>query len=304
MVAWGKENPRPFGNSLIVWRADRIVGSASTVAALEPLLDRGGIDIEGVAEPVHKGWLLLNALIAKGETEAKRHRGKLGIKTAMERGHYLGTPPYGRRLDKEQKQVALDEPEAHWYRQMFTWSIAGDGDEKIAKRLNHLGVPTRWEGRVTRTGRTMGKGWTRSYVRKLLTDPASYGDGRFEIRDGDSFPFPLPPIVDRSIFDQAQKARQGRLNFGHRPTNRNYLISPRKGKCAECNLGFRIVSRSLEVRRGEKTARSESTRERRCHRQSYAVECTITHISTSVASPNSLTSIRYRLRSFKRLPKS
>ena len=48
MVSWGRENPRPF-DLIIVWRADRIVGSASTVAALEPLLDRGGIDIEGVA---------------------------------------------------------------------------------------------------------------------------------------------------------------------------------------------------------------------------------------------------------------
>ncbi len=146
----------------------------------------------------------------------------------------------------------IEESEAHWCRQMFTWSIAGDGDEKIAKRLNHLGVPTRWEGKVTRTGRAVGKGWTRSYVRKLLTDPASYGKGKFEIRDGNSFPFPLPQIVDRSIFDQAQKVRQARLNFGHRPTNRSYLISPRKGKCTESNLGFRIVSRSLEVNRKRK----------------------------------------------------
>jgi hypothetical protein len=53
----------------VVWRADRIVGSASTVAALEPLLDKVGIDIEGVTEKVHKDWLLLNALIAKGETD-------------------------------------------------------------------------------------------------------------------------------------------------------------------------------------------------------------------------------------------
>jgi len=248
MIAFAKENLRA-GDVIIVWRGDRIVGSASTAAALEPLLDQGGINIEGVVEPVDKKWLLFYAMIAKGETEAKRERGKVGVRTAIKRGHYLGTPPYGRRLDKELKQVVIDDSEAQWYGQMFAWSIAGDGDEKIAKRLNHLGVPTRWEGKVTRTGRTVGKGWIRSYVRKLLTDPASYGDGRFEIRDGESFPFPLPPIVDKGIFDQAQKARRGRLNFGHRPTNRSYLISPRKGKCTECNLGFRIVSRSLEVKR-------------------------------------------------------
>lgn len=118
MITWGRESPRPF-DVIVVWRADRIVGSASTVAVLEPLLDHGGVDIEGVAETVSKGWLLLNALIAKGETEAKRHRGKLGIKTAVERGHFPGIPPYGRRWDKELKQVVLDETEARWYREMF-----------------------------------------------------------------------------------------------------------------------------------------------------------------------------------------
>jgi DNA invertase Pin-like site-specific DNA recombinase len=251
MIAWGKQKPRPY-EVIVVWRADRIVGSASTVAALEPLLDRGGIDIEGVAEPVHKQWLLFNALIGKGETEAKRERGKLGVKTAIERGHYLGTPPYGRRLDKEVKEVVLNESEAYWYREMFAWSIAGDGDEKTAKRLNDLGVPTRWEGKVTRTGRTIGKGWTRSYVRKLLTDCASYGEGCFEIKGGVRFTFPLPAVVDKPTFDQEKKARQARLNFSHRPTNRSYLISPRKGRCAECGLGFRIVSRGPEVKRKRK----------------------------------------------------
>ena len=257
MIAWGQENPRPF-DIIVVWRADRIVGSASTVAALEPMLDRRGVDIEGVAEVVSKGWLLLNALIAKGETEAKRHRGKLGIKTAVERGHFPGIPPYGRRRHKELKQMVLDETEAHWYRELFVWSIAGDGDAKIARRLNNLGAPTRRQGKITRTGRNIGKGWTVSYVRKLLTNPASYGEGKIQIKDGDSYPFPLPPVVDRQTFEQALKARESRRHFGQRKTNRNYLISPRKGRCAECGLGFRIQSRSYRVKKKTRDGREKS----------------------------------------------
>ena len=248
MIAWGQESPCPF-DVIVVWRADRIVGSASTVAALEPLLDRNDIDIEGSAEVVNKGWLLLNALIAKGETEAKRHRGKLGIKTAVERGHYPGIPPYGRRWDKELKQMVIEETEARWYREMFALSIEGDGDAKIASKLNGLSVPTRRQGRVTRTGRIIGKGWTASYVRKLLTDPGAYGHGTIQVRGGDRFLFPLPPVVDRQTFEQALQARQSRRHFGQRTTNRQYLISPRKGRCSECGLGFRIQSRSYRVQK-------------------------------------------------------
>ena len=248
MLSLGYEKPRPF-DSIIVWRADRIVGSARTVAALEPLLDEYGVDIEGVTGIVDKHTLLTNAQIAKGETEAKRYRGKLGIKTAVSRGHYPGMLPYGRRWDKELKKMVIEESEAHWYREMFAWSIVGDGDEKIAKRLNQFGIPTRRQGQVTKSGRIIGKGWTTSYVRKLLTDPSAYGEGKVQIKGGERFDFPMLPVVDKETFMLAMKARESRRHFGQKPTNRYYLISPRKGKCAECGLGFRVESRSYRVKK-------------------------------------------------------
>jgi len=251
MLEWGQESPRPF-DIIVVWKADRIVGSASTVAALEPLLDHGGVDIEGVTETITKGWLLLNALIAKGKTEAKRDRGKVGVRTAIERGHFPGLPPYGRRWDKEQKKMTIGEAEARWYREMFTWSIAGDGDEKIARRLNDLGVPTRRQGEITRDGRIIGKGWTASYVSKLLKNPAAFGEGKVQIKGGDSLPLYMPPVVDKQTFEQATHARQSRQYFGKRTTNRNYIINPRKGRCSGCGLGFRLKSRSYQVKKKTK----------------------------------------------------
>lgn len=249
MLSWGKEKPRPF-DVIVVWNADRIVGSASTAAALEPLLDRGDIDIEGVTAPVSKQWLLFHAIIAKGETEAKRYRGKLGIKTAIDRGHFPGIPPYGWCWDTELKQIVIEESEARWYREMFTWSINGDGYSKIARRLNGLGIPTRQQGKVTKVGKVIGKGWTANYIQKLLTDTTVYGEGKIQVKGGDSFTFPLPPLVDRQTFELAKRAIQSRRHFGHRITNRKYLISPHKGRCAECGLGFRLQSRSYRVRRG------------------------------------------------------
>jgi ribosomal protein L37E len=132
---------------------------------------------------------------------------------------------------------------------MFAWSIAGDGDTKIARRLNDLGVPTRRQGKVTRTGRIIGKGWTASYVRKLLTDPGAHGHGRVQVKGVDRLAFPLPPVVDRQTFEQALHARQSRRHFSQRTTKRQYLISPRKGRCGECGLGFRLQSRSYRVQK-------------------------------------------------------
>ena len=141
MIGYAKANLKP-GDVIVIWCADRIVGSASTAAALEPLLDQGGINIEGVVEPIDKRWLLFYAMIGKGETEAKRERGRLGIRTALGRRHYVGTAPYGRHWNKRTKQVELEPGEASWYRRMFIdwreWS-----SQKIAKYLNHMGVPTR-----------------------------------------------------------------------------------------------------------------------------------------------------------------
>lgn len=110
-----KEKLHP-GDVIVVWKIDRLIGSASTAAAVEPLVDQCGINIESITETFDKRWLLFYAAIGKGETEAKRDRGKLGIRTAVSRRHYVGTPPYGRRLNKEKKVVELDPEEASWYR--------------------------------------------------------------------------------------------------------------------------------------------------------------------------------------------
>lgn len=251
MVRFIKENLRA-GDMIMVWCADRIVGSASTCAALEPLLDQGGIDIEGVVEEVNKRWLLLNAIIAKGETEAKRERGKVGIHTAVSRGHFVGTAPYGRRLNKEKKQVELDHEEALWYRRMLVdWKDWGD--DKVTHYLNHMGVPQRLSGTKIkngpRKGQILGKGWTRSHVRDLRTNEHAYGKGTFTIRGGDVLEFPLPAVVTKPEFDEAQKARASRRHFGHKTTNRIYPIRHNKFRCAGCGLGFRLFTKGLFVKR-------------------------------------------------------
>jgi len=251
MIKYVEENLRP-GDLILVWKADRLIGSASTAAALEPLVDQGGINIECIVEGFDKRWLLFYAAVAKGETEAKRERGRLGILTAVGRRHYVGTPPYGRRWNKEAKQLELEPKEALWYRRMLIdWQDWGD--EKVAKYLNHMGVPTRLEGKVikkgSRQGQTIGKGWTRSYVRKLRNDPGAYGHGSFKIKGGDELEFPLPSIVDKADFDNGQRLRARRRNFGHRGTNRVYPIPQSKFRCGGCGLGFRIISRNLFVKR-------------------------------------------------------
>ncbi|MFC1929713.1 recombinase family protein [Chloroflexota bacterium] len=251
MIGFIKENLRA-GDTIMVWCADRIVGSASTCAALEPLLDQGGIDIEGVVEEVNKRWLLINAIIAKGETEAKRERGIIGIHTAVSRRHFVGTAPYGRRWNKEKQQVELNPEEALWYRRMIVdWKDWGD--DKVSRYLNRMGVPQRMSGTKIkngpRKGQVLGKGWTRSHVRDLRTNENAYGKGTFKIRGGEVLEFPLPAVATKAEFDEGKKLRANRIHFGSRSTNRVYTIRPNKFKCGGCGLGFRVFSKGLYVKR-------------------------------------------------------
>jgi len=251
LIKVAKEKLQP-GDVIVVWKIDRLIGSASTAAAVEPLVDQCGINIEATMETFDKRWLLFYAAIGKGETEAKRDRGKLGIRTAVSRRHYVGTPPYGRRLNKEKKVVELDPEEASWYRRMLIdWKDLGD--EKVAQLLNNQGVPTRNQGKVIkvgpRQGQIIGKGWIRSYVRKLRNDPGAYGYGSFKIKGGDVIEFPLPAVVSKADWDKEKEARAKRSHFGHRRTNRVYPVPYSKFKCGGCGLHFRLISRSFFIKR-------------------------------------------------------
>lgn len=239
MIGLAQEKPRPF-DVIVVWRADRIVGSASTCAALEPILDGLGVDIEGVVEPVNKQWLLFNAMLAKGETEAKRDRARMGGIGRAKRGLTQGgAQPYGFRYNKKTQQLEVEDAEAQWYREMFSWCIGGWGDHKIAHTLNKVGVPTK---------RSSLKGWEARKVGKLLTNPVAYGQGCYKPKGVEPIPIKYPQIVDRVTFDAAQKARSKRRHFGHRQTNRIYLLRHKRPICAECGHTFYIKSRSLAVR--------------------------------------------------------
>jgi hypothetical protein len=251
LIRAAREKLRP-GDVIVVWKIDRLIGSASTAAAVEPLVDQSGINIESTTETFDKRWLLFYAAIGKGETEAKRDRGKLGIRTAVSRRHYVGTPPFGRRLNKERKLVEIDPEEASWYRRiLIDWKDLGD--EKVAQLLNNQGVPTRNQGKIIkvgpRQGQIIGKGWIRSYVRKLRTDPGAYGYGIFRIKGGDTLEFPIPAIVSKEDWDKEKEARAGRNHFGHRRTNRVYPVPYSKFKCGGCGRRFRLISRAAFYRK-------------------------------------------------------
>jgi hypothetical protein len=85
--------------------------------------------------------------------------------------------------------------------------------------------------------------------RDLRTNEHAYGKGTFTIRGGEVLEFPLPAVVTKDEFDEAQKLRAKRINFGSRATNRVYTIRPNKFKCGGCGLGFRVFSKGLFVKR-------------------------------------------------------
>jgi hypothetical protein len=102
---------------------------------------------------------------------------------------------------------------------------------------------------VDKHGRVLGRGWVNSQVATLLTDTAAYGEDTFQIKNGVKLIFKLPPVIDRETFERARKVSNSRQHFGQKTTNREYLISPRKGRCSECGQRFHLQSRARLVKK-------------------------------------------------------
>lgn len=112
-------------------------------------------------------------------------------------------------------------------KRIFADTLAGKGQHAIAKALNAEGVPVFGEGRRA------GAFWHRSYIVKLLDNPAVIGTlvpHKLEFRDGkrtrialDPVPNYYPAVIDAETFDRVQ-------------TMRRASVSAARGRHAEAKL--------------------------------------------------------------------
>lgn len=111
------------------------------------------------------------------------------------------------KLNKDRKSFSVIESHAAIVRRIFDETIAGIGMFTITCRLNNTKVPV--------MGRS--RGWHQSYIAKILSNPAVYGELQpYHLVDGERKPYgqPIsdyyPAIIERERFFQAQGARYQR----------------------------------------------------------------------------------------------
>jgi DNA invertase Pin-like site-specific DNA recombinase len=126
-------------------------------------------------------------------------------------------------------------------RDIFTWYLAGDGFDTIARRLNDTGVQT-WKRRGEKRA---GKQWYSSYIGGIVTNKAVIGvlvlnskKPKNQHEDKENY---YPPVISVKDFEAAQRIRyqKNKPEFAGR---RAKVINPLQGlaKCAGCGHSLSI----------------------------------------------------------------
>lgn len=170
----------------------------------------------------------LNAVVDQHERELAIVRSRDGFERIALEGRPTGVTGYGyrRSYDDTGRPFLTPDPEqAPLVRQMVESVVAGDSLGRVAADLNARGIPTAAGAKV----------WRRESVRAIVTAPRIVGD---RVHQGKVVgPAAWPPIVDRDLWDRAQRAlhQPGRRTAG---TRRRYLLSGGLAVCGECGTAL------------------------------------------------------------------
>ncbi len=104
------------------------------------------------------------------------------FKTKQNQGKFLGNyPPFGYLKDPSDKNHLIVDQETKEYVQMiFRWKLEGATNEKIARRLNDMGVPHPYkylyEKGLMRSEQYKNVCWNRTLIRRLIQKEVYMGD--------------------------------------------------------------------------------------------------------------------------------
>jgi DNA invertase Pin-like site-specific DNA recombinase len=219
----------PSGSFLLVESLDRISRQAARRAfrVLDEIVEAGVVLVTLNDErqysadsldrdPTALMIALLTLIRANEESETKSRR--VAAAWAAKREKATEKPMTSRcpgwlRLDKLTGRFEVIPERSDVVSRIFTEALAGVGQNSIARRLNEQGVP------VFGAGGRQGSQWHRSYVVKILSNPATVGtmtphrllhDGTKKTRKAlDPVPNYYPAIVPAETFNRVQQMRDG-----------------------------------------------------------------------------------------------
>jgi len=249
---------------LVVRELDRLSRNLAKQLIVEEELKRHGVRIEYVlAEypdtPEGNLQKHIKGAIAEYEREKIKERMVRGRRLKAKSGHVVthGRAPYGYRLTEAngRRALAVHEPEAQVVRMIFQWYTEGDGEDRnlsliqIAERLTGMRVPTQGDtdDRIAKQ-REYGV-WNRTAIRKMLKRETYAGvfhygkvnknnSGRTVTNPRETWiPVEVPAIVDRQVWEAAQRQLKENRETARRNLKYEYLLRCRV-TCASCGASM------------------------------------------------------------------
>lgn len=112
-------------------------------------LRENNVDVYFEKENIHtieldsEMFLGLCSMFAQAESESISQNVKMGLKSKMNRGEFVGCPEcYGYNWNKQTKELEINEEQAKVVRMIFNWYADGIGTRVIANKLKELGYKT------------------------------------------------------------------------------------------------------------------------------------------------------------------
>ncbi len=194
---------------VVVYKIDRLTRSLTDFAKIMDVFDAGSVSFVSVTQSFNTtssmGRLTLNMLLsfAQFEREITGERIRDKIAASKKKGMWMGGhPPLGYRPHK--RTLAIEPDEADRVRQLFALYVNLQSVEAVRRRALELGIGPRVGKRENKSG-----GFSCGAMRSLLANPVYVG----KIRHGALIHDGLhPPIIEQSLFDEAQSILAGRRN--------------------------------------------------------------------------------------------
>jgi hypothetical protein len=195
-------------------------------------------------------FLGLCSMFAQAESESISQNVKMGIKSKMTRGEFVGCPKcYGYNWNKETKELEINEEQAKIVRMIFNWYADGLGTRVIANKLKELGYKTEkgYDFRYNQVGNIIKNEkyvgdylGQKSYIVSPLTHKRNKNFGekeKYYVKDHHI------PIISRELWNKCQELLNKRRN--EMPEGQQYskhycyrYIFSSKIECGICGANY------------------------------------------------------------------
>ncbi len=263
-----REGAVPKGSVLLVESLDRISRQTArkAVRVLEDIVD-GGVTVVTLSDqkeydkrsldedPMSLMFALMIFIRANEESANKARRLRAaweGKRINIKDKPLTARVPAWLTLDRDTGRIVADKSRARVVRRIYEMTLDGKGQHAIALTLNREKVPTFGGAKM----------WHRSYVKKILENPAVIGTlipHRLDYSDGMKKRVALeqvegyyPAVVERELYERVHSMRQGNKAPGRRGRKGklNNLLAG-LARCPVCGATMTRVSKGSGEKAGK-----------------------------------------------------